>query len=269
MEGISLYYVKSRDDRNIPSWLSDNLEHDCVYCNHPMENYYNDNEECTGRRCSNPHCPEMLARRLTNCAVLTELSGVKIGTCRKVMMSLKEPKSHFEGFSSIFNEKPKVNLATLFRMCCIEGIDMEWNDVCSKFTSVDEFFDKAPAKYINIAKPYMEELKLGESQVELVSPRKFKYDPVITGNVMMSGPINGFSSNRAAYCTALKVATDGLIDIREVGKRQTGVMALIKEADSPIRSKYNVAKENGIPIFTSEEFSKHIINKLMEVLGGM
>lgn len=259
-------WIKQSDDTYMPIWLKANLSATCSTCGAEKENFYNARMECTNRRCSNPKCPKVLAQRIADMCEFLKVPGIREGKGLQLVQNY-DLQSHFEAIPHIFSEKPKMSLASFMRIAFIPGIDSKWEDVCGSCTSVDELYEKCGDKYKPIIATYISELRKGETFVEITRVRGLKYEPLIWGNVMLSGNIRGFNP-REQFVAAVNVASQGLISLKVVGKRKTDVMCLIQEADEPHRGKYECAIQNGIPIMTPTEFQTFIAKQLSDKLSN-
>lgn len=260
--------VNSNDDVLLPDWLKSNIEHTCV-CGSPIMNYYNEDGKCTNRVCSNDLCFESVARKLLFCVQELGLKGTGIGVakCRELAKQYCN-KSHFQAFPYLFNKKPKCSISMYLKLCCIYGMDNRWNTVAGSYKSVDDFLLNYNGQYRDVVDEHIDLIKDNVSYVDFVSVEEFKYKPVVVGNIMITGELNNIRDRRI-FPYALKKATNGLVDVNLVGKRKTDVMALIKEASSPTTDKVRIANENGIPIYTSEEFIEYVGNLANERSGGL
>lgn len=260
-------YMLIKDAALIPDWLKEHLEENCPYCGAPYHVGYSPNgQRVTRHYCPNRECPATVAMKMVFMWNVLEVSGIKYG---KSMELIKRYgiKRHMDAIPYVFDEKPKMDLATFMRINCIQGIDSSWDKVCSTKTSVQEVVDSPIARQY-MSKEDVEDVLAAEKYVEIVYPEKQQYEPVVRMTVMMTGDIMGLA-NREYLVTALNVKYKGLLDLRySRSKRKTGIYALIKEKNSPVTGKVNTAIECGIPILTPEEFILRVDTLIKERTGG-
>lgn len=264
-------WIKHKEDTNIPSWLSSELASECSTCGSDIENFYlttgrNNSERCTNRRCSNPECPETLGVKISNMADIFNWKGVGAITGKKLVISNKLT-NHLQAIPFISTEKPKLTLNKLLQVCFIPGLATKCDSIdTSKYSSIEEFIEGYQGEFYHDIKPYFELLREANEYVEIDTERvTFTHEPILFGNVMITGNINQLP-DRELFPALVAKMTDGLVALTLVGKRKTGVMALIKEEGSAVTGKVDTAIDNNIPIMTSNEFYTFIGEKLKQEL---
>lgn len=257
-------WILQSEDTNLPDWLKSNLRSMCD-CGSAMENYYNDVGSITSRRCSNTNCPYRLAQKIVSMCDVLKVKGIGPERAYALVRDFKI-KSQYEAIPHILTEKPTVTLFEFLRMSFIKGVDKGWAEVTEKCVTLDDCFVKYQGKLSYLLNANKELLEGGLQYVNLSIPKRAKYKPILSGVVMLSGTLRGYAE-RNDFIASLNQTGQGLLDIRvSEGKRKTGVMALIQEKDSPRRGKAECAAQNGIPIYSPDEFRAHIMSRLSELL---
>ena len=264
-----MYYgewIKQSEDKYLPAWLKDNLKEVCD-CGCEMENYYNPEGRITKRRCSSPVCQFKVALKIVGMCNILQLKGIGEATARKIVAN-NHITNHYVALKYISQEKPSVNLYTFLRMAFIEGIDTSWSEVTSKYDNLDDVFANYNGQYRKVLEENKDMLYEGLQYVDLIQSWKPKFDAVLEGTVMISGNLHGWN-NRNDFIAALNYASEGLVRIGvSEGKRKTGVLALIQEADTPNRGKAECALANGIPIMTPDAFNTWVTNIVKERMSN-
>ncbi|MBQ2885866.1 MAG: hypothetical protein IJE43_19245 [Alphaproteobacteria bacterium] len=257
-------WVKQTEDNNLPKWLTDNIKSHCE-CGYEMENLYNKQERLSKRRCSNPKCPFKVALKIVGLCDILQIEG--IGEANALKLVKNHNLNHqYEALPHLMNEKVRVNLYTFLRLAFIEGIDTSWGEVTKLYDNLDDVFEKYNGKYKDVLYANKELLYDGLKYVDLQQAWKPKYEPVLTGTVMISGSLRGWD-NRNDFITGINYVMDGLVSLNVAeSARKTNVLALIQEADQPNRTKAAVAKANGIPIKTPKEFQEYIMAEVAKRL---
>lgn len=259
-------WIKHDEDNNLPSWLKDNLVSNCGTCGSPIENFYNKENRCTARRCSNPICPSTLAARIVALVPMLGWTGIGPETAMTMVISNKLT-NHMQAIPLVEKELPEVPITKFLKMCLIQGMQDKWDSVGNDYESVEQFIETYRGYYSDLVKLNKDYLLECSKYVRIKQNKgaTFKYDAVLTGNVMITGSIDGFPS-KEDYLLGLAAITEGMARFTLVGKRKTNVMALIKEEGSDFSGKYQVAVENNIPIYTSAEFTQFVLTKLMDII---
>ena len=258
-------WVLQSEDRWMPDWLKETMKAECEYCGTEKENYYNEEGECTNRRCPNPQCIGTIGRKFGAMTELLQWKGISDKTGMKLARE-HNLTTHLQIVPYVTNEKPSIRLCDLFRICFIPGVDTAWEGVCSGHSSVQSVIDSHNNKYHDLIVEYQDTLYEAESYFNIIQPTAFEYDAVITGNVMLHGHINEYE-NRDDFIHHINYAYKGLVRLRVVGKRKTDVMCLVQEDLNDITGKAEVALANGIPIKTSKEFVEYIDKLLRKKMG--
>lgn len=255
--------MRIEDATLIPDWLKDKLKGPCPYCGSEYEvGYSPNNSRVTKHYCPNRECPGTVAMKMVFMWNILKVDGIKFGRSMELIKQ-KRIKKHMDALPHIFEEPPKMDLATFMRLNCIQGIDDAWNTVCDGKKSVEEVI-KTPTAQKVMTPQDIEDVLNAVQHVELLFAEKQKYEPVVTLTVMMTGDVMELS-NRELLIAALNAKYKGLLDLRySKSKRKTGVNVLIKEKDSAITGKVTTADESGIPIMTSMEFVLHVDKLIKE-----
>lgn len=254
-------WVKQLEDNNLPAWLTENLSSTCK-CGGDIENFYNDDNKLTSRRCSNSECPYHLAQRVVKMCDILGIVGIGPETALQIVRTNKLTNT-YEAIPYVTGGvKPSISLYDYLRISCTQGIDTGWKDVAATCKTLDDCYTKYTGELQYILMEMKDMLYKGLEHVQLQVPTQMKYKPIITGTVMISGTIRGFAE-RNHFIYSINRASQGLIAIGIAeGKKKNGVMALIQEADTPNRGKAECALENGIPIMTPEAFQTKMLEDL-------
>lgn len=261
-----MQWVSVREDTRLPDWLKKNINEVCPTCGSVMENGYNENGECTRRRCSNYSCPSMVGERIGKmCSILSQ-QGIKggIGTQMAINNRLT---SHFQAVPLIFKDgKPQISLATYFRCGCIYGIDADFDDIVGTANTVSEVMSRYNGKYLSVLKEHEEELLLGEQYFDIIGIEAVekKYSPVLFGDIVITGQIPGVK-NRDNFVGLVNRMYQGLTAFGySKSKRKTGLYCCIAEDKSTGTGKINAALEGGYPVYTSAEFFNKVNSDIRE-----
>ena len=254
-------WIKQSEDSQLPDWLKSNIRDKCE-CGHDMENFYNVSGQITARRCTNPKCPHVMAQKITAMCDILKVKGIGYKTGLSLIKT-HNLTSHFEAIPYILEEKPRISICNLLRCNFIQGVDTKWSTVDAVCATVDDIFSVYSGEFKDLLLEHKTEILESAKYFSIIEKYKPKFEPVVTGTVMLSGNIKGIP-NRNTFIAGINYGSQGLIDIRvSEHKRKTGVMALIQEADSPRQGKAQCAEENGIPIMTPDEFKKYVANLLV------
>lgn len=260
-------WITQKDDELLPVWLTENLISICS-CGGYMENFYNDDQKITFRRCSNPECPFRLAQKIVSMCDLLGIKGVGPKSALNIVKS-KSITNQYQAIPYIVSTKPTVSLYTFLRMSFTRGVDTGWGDVANKYSTLDECL----AGYNGMLRTTLDKIKPilldGQKYVNFVQVEKDEFKTLVTGTVMLSGTIKGFQE-RNDFIAGINKVSKGLVKLSiSEHKRKTGIMALIQESDSPNRGKAECALENNIPIMTPEQFQSYIIELIQERKGRL
>lgn len=264
-EGFNKMWILQTKDTNLPEWLASNLNSKCK-CGGDMENYYNERQQITNRRCNNPKCPFMLAQRIVTACDLFKIDGV--GPERAcTLINERNLSSVYEALPVLLGRTPEVPLGTFLRLAFIPGYASKWDTVADGYTSLEECLQKYDGPLGGVLREHADEFREGLKYVKVLVPENQAFKCIYRCTVMISGAIRGFKE-RNNFIYAINKACKGLVQISVAeGRRKTGVVALIQEADSPNRGKAECALENGIPIMTPNEFTSFIKVRLNERMG--
>lgn len=235
----------------IPVWLQSNIQLFCK-CGYIILN----NDKLTIRTCSNPSCPYHLAEKADYVLKYLGIKGVGSKTLLGLIKS-KKYLSHLDVLQDYFDEKPLVSLNEVAKLTMIYGHDKGFEEYCTSYSSFEQMF--ANEEYLpDFIEDNKEEL--------LEAEKHFRVRPGFIGgvfNVMLTGEIHGYPA-RNMFIDDLNDKFGNIVYIKDVGRRKTGVDALIAEDDTPFHSKMAIAKEKGIPIITPAA----LVSLLEELCGG-
>lgn len=262
-------WVLQTQDKLLPEWLQKNLSSKCELCGHEMENYYNDDDRCTFRRCSNPNCVGMKASKGAFMFKLLGYKGIGYAKCRDWSYTGRF-KSHVE-FLSLAGAKPTMHLYEYLRIHCFKGVDGEWEVICKKLGiyTLDELYEKYDGKHNELLRENKELLYENLKHVNLVERPKdhSQNGPARYLTIMITGTPNGYDS-KDAFIDSLNALMKGrIIIIHQKTKKMSGVDYLIREPGSTTRGKLDAAIRGGIPIVTSVEFIEECA-KLVEKINS-
>jgi hypothetical protein len=212
-------------------------------------------------------CYGTLGQKIRTMCKLLDVKG--IGPKRGEELAAYCKTSHFEACPKIFGAeaRPEITLGMLFRLCFVEGIDTEWEQVCAPYGSVDMLRGDYKGRHKGKISEAYELARQGEEYFTILQPTFFEYEPLIIGRVMLTGPIPGLS-HHDVFIHGMRQVSQGLISF-DISKnaRKTGVDYLIT-CDKASRSrKANVAHEEGIPIVTPDEFTAMMEEKLKKAIA--
>ena len=263
-------WIRYSQDTYIPNWLKINLSESCLYCGSEMEHFYNGNR-CTNRRCSNPDCCSYLAHRANFIAGLTNAKGVGPAKFLSNQQELS-CRTPLELYVSVCG-KPEADLHTFLRMCCIPGIDSEWEKICvgQDIHDLDELYEKYDGKWKEVLDKRKDEIYYNYNYVVLRKPNANvvrKAGKVFT--IMITGTPNEFAS-KEDFINTINAAAAGYVKvIHQKTARQSGVDFLIREPGSTTRGKVTAAEKGGIPIVTSKDFINIVTYEIIRMKeGGM
>ena len=257
-------WIKHSEDMNMPKWLKDNLSEKCK-CGTEKENFYNADGKCTSRRCPNKECPWTLAQKIAAMCDILNVTGIAEGKGLQLVQDYKL-KSHFEAVPYIFKDKPTIQLYQLLRISFIEGVDTRWEQACSTFSSVDEFYKNYRGPLKEVLHKNLDIVKYGESFFNIYEYKPQRFKALVKGTVMLSGHFRGFKE-RDDFIRGINYASRGLVELSiSQNKRKTGIMCLVQEKDEPMRGKAECALEAGIPIMSPDEFKAYIMGLLRKRL---
>lgn len=261
-------YVKYSEVK-FPDWLHSNILSHCE-CGEELDYYFNDSNECTRVICSNKECPYNNGAKISTMCTILNVKGVGYATGVKYCKEYKL-KNHFEFIPVYFQEKPNINLKTLFRLAFIYGYDSKLESIIADYKNVEDFFENYNGFDKSIFDEYEELLKYGYTVFNVEIPYDVQYDAIITGKVNITGELSGYS-NREDFVLSLNKLFKGKVRITlATSARKTGLIACITEDASTGTRKIKEAREGGIPIMKPEQFLEYIITKLDEKgeLGGI
>lgn len=263
-------WVKQVEDTRLPDWLAPHLKSTCRYCGSPMENYYNVDNRCTNRRCTNTVCPGMIAARADNMRQLINLAGVGFAKCL-ADVQLKNITSPIE-LLPVWGVVPEVTLGLFLRMQCWEGVDSEWETITihGDYYTLDELFEGYHGKHRHLLDENKEELYKTVNYVKLVE-RTYSQDVganAIKMTIMITGTPNGFSTKEHFIEECNKACNGKIITIHQKTKKQTGVDCLIREPGTSTKGKVEAAQKGGIPIITSVEYIMLLAEIMKKIDNG-
>lgn len=260
-------WIKRSEDKILPYWITDNLQKDCPYCGSPILNYYNSKDECTNSQCSNQYCSGIVASKIADMCSVLDISGIKFKKALEMVRGTELIKSHFDAVPYLVKgEKMKITLATLFRISFIEGIDTKFEDICYRYSSVKEFFERYNGNYEQLLLHYKDILLEGEKKFDILPAQSEDwkiYEPVLTGSVVMTGTFPTLKKRESAI-TIINKRYQGLVNLRVSNTANLNILACIKEPVAPVRGKAKFCYDNNIPVLSLKEFIIFIDNKVKE-----
>lgn len=261
------FWVKQEEDIMIPDWLNNSLSSKCSICGSPMENYYNDDNRCTNRRCTNEVCPGFIAARADFVRNMLGIKGIGYAKCLSDVRLIKAT-SVFQLFK-IWNITPTVTVDTFLRMHCFPGVDSEWENVVKKLSiyTLDELYERYDGKWKSLL---VENKELIYNNLQYVHLKEKPSDilvdkPSLCYTIMITGTPIGYQ-NKDHFINTINQACKGrIVIIHQKTKKQSGVDFLIRENGSTTRGKVEAAKKGNIPIVTSEVFLAFLLAKMEEL----
>ena len=250
------YWVKFSEDRFLPDWLKPNLKSTCKYCNSEMEHYYNDDYNCTNRRCSNPDCVSFKAAKANFMVKTLGIKGFGFAKCLSLIQANRFT-NHIP-LLTVLGSKPTMNLITYLRIHCFPGIDGEWEKICKTLNvyTLDELYASYDGKYRELLDENKELLYSNLQHVDLEQRPENAPDisePFLV-TIMITGTPNNFDSKEHFIDECNKFCGGYINIIHQKTKKQSGVDFLIREPGSKTRGKVEAAQRGGIPIVTSADF---------------
>lgn len=229
-------------ESELPSWVWDNILKICPHCNSMIV----ENDTMTARWCSNPRCPEHMSYKVVEICSFFGVKGMGPATAKDWIVT-RNLKSHFDIIPLLFDTKPKVSLADIATLACIEGYgSIQAEKELPQMRSFEEYFEMGNPNPLLL--PYKDMLCAAQQYFDIkkpVSKRKLY--------VMATGSFHNFN-NRDAFFSFVNQHFGSYVHVIQTGKRKTGVSFLIKEDDAVDHSKSQIARENNIPIVTPMRF---------------
>lgn len=247
----------------LPEWLVPHFIKPCEFCGEIYKvGLSPDGNRITKHYCPNEQCPGTIAQKIVFMANVLGVTGIGFATALNIV-KVNDLKHHLE-ILKLWNIQSEISLYTFMRLCCINGIDTGWKETLANVKTLEEVLE------LNVIPEQEKEFIRVNSQYVTIKTEDniFKYDPVWTGLVMITGDIPGFMNKRAEFITSLNIMFEGYVRISySESKRKTGVSYLIKEPNSAITGKVALAKKSGIDIVTSKEFMTILFRAVYERIG--
>lgn len=247
----------------LPEWLKPHFIKPCEFCGTTyMIGLSPDGNRITKHYCPNIQCPGTIAQKIVFMADILGVSGIGFATALNIV-NVNDLKHHLE-ILKLWNIQSEISLYTFMRLCCVNGIDTGWKETVANVKTLDAVLELniVPEKEKSFIRENSQYVKIK------VEDDIFRYDPVWTGLVMITGDIQGFMNKREEFITSLNIMFEGYVRISySNSKRKTGVSYLIKEPNSAVTGKVAVAKQYGIPIVTSKEFMTILFRAVYEKVG--
>ena len=263
-------WIEHSKDNKIPDWLKNNIDAECPECGSPMMNFYStkDKERCTNRKCSNNSCPLTIATRISEMTDILKIPNIGVATGLTITRN-RELTNHLQALEYISDQPISMSINTLLRIAFIPSMGTKCFDIDTReYTSMRDFLEKYRGEHYYTIMPYANLLLEGESKVNISTyqkPHEIEFDCVYSCNVMITGNVLGLG-DRKLFPHYINLLTKGLVEVKVVGKRKTGVTALIAEQGYTVTGKVSTAVENNIPIMTSEEFVEYVFKRIEERL---
>jgi len=254
--------ILSQNDTMLPDWVKEHMMMTCPHCGSPIASNH-DTGVLTERWCSNEECPGHMAYRIVYLAQYYNMEGWGPATALK-WIKLHKPYSHLEILKEWFKTKPTEPLSRIADLACVKDFGLaQAQAVLDQFASFKEFFDSEISEDYPVLCDNAGNLLIAQSYFEVKKP-------MLGQNVyvMATGSIHGFT-NRDAFFEHLNELIGDIIHVVQVGARKTNVSCLIKEEDAVDHKKSRIAKEAGIPILTSQQFTNMILKAYKEAGGNL
>ena len=231
----------------LPVWLANELPSKCQ-CGWDIV----DNDNLTARHCRNPICPYHMGVRIEKLAKALNIVGVGEKTALNIALTHKF-YTHLQAIPHLTSEKPTVRLEDLPKLIQIDGVDKVFEPYLKGKCDLEEAIASMPPDIAAYA-PYLRD---GARYVNIQQSETRAGELV---NVMITGELKGWSS-RGSFLDYLNQRFGQYIQFRDCGVRKTNVFCLIKEHDTPMHSKTQIALSRGILIVTPAELLAQLINK--------
>lgn len=261
-------WVEQNQDELFPDWLAASLSGTCPECNAPILNGYNDRDECTRRRCSNPRCVGNISAKIAKMCDTLGVAGIKEGKAKRMVIECGL-KSHWEAIPVIYDNKPELTLLMFLKCCFIYGIDSELSSIAADFKSVDDMMKGYNGKYYQLLHEYDDTICEGLKYVDIKAVETgFIYNPVIIGEVNITGIVPGYK-DREDFINNLNYIFRGLVRLKYTNsKRKTGLLACISHDTHASSGKISSAIEGGLSIMTPDEFRAYIMQRVSTTDDG-
>lgn len=256
-------WVKHSEDVLMPNWLKDELGDECPECHSPIYNGYNDDNECTRRKCEDDNCPRTIAAKIAFMCEELKIAGIKSGVGYKLVKD-HNLKNHFDAIPYICSEKPRILLSTLVKFAFIFGMGDDCIGICKDDVTIKDVLNRYTGKYENDLRSKEEELRRGEEVFEIIIPVKHEtaFPSLLSGCIVVHGEVPGFE-DRNTFVPTVNATFMGLTSFSySKSKRKTGLFCCISNDKTSMSAKVKEAKEAGAPIYDKNELLAVIIDRI-------
>ena len=229
----------------IAEWLLPYINKECPYCGTPIVN----NEALTDRYCPNPKCYGHMAYKIEALAKRFGVKGIGPATARDAAI-LHKWTYHVEAIPWMLKEKPELYLYEVGEICMIKGHQKKWKEYCEGHQNMMQVLTdpRVPAEI-------REQSRLIFTATKYVKIEKNLLGRILT--IMMTGSFAGYRS-RNDWLLDMNNKYGDVIQLRDVGKRRTGVDYLVKEPYTSDHEKSNIAREEGISIISPHDLEERL-----------
>lgn len=261
-------WVEQNHDELFPGWLAETLPGICPECGSPILNGYNEYDECTRRRCSNPQCIGNVSAKIAKMCDTLGIAGIREGKAKK-MIKENRLKSHWEAIPILYDNKPELTLLLFLKCCFIYGLDSELASIADGFDTVEDMLQKYNGKYYSTLHEYEDTIREGLKYVVIKKiDDGFIYNPVIVGEVNITGVVADYK-DREEFIANINHIFRGLVRLKYTNsKRKTGLLACIASDKKASSGKIASAVEGGLPIMTPDEFRAYIMQRVATTPDG-
>lgn len=261
-------WIMQKDDELLPLWLSEVLPSKCTECGAEILNGYNEYDECTRRRCSNPKCIGNISSKIAKMCDILGIVGIKEGKAKKMVREYGL-SNHWEILPILYDNKPELPLLLFLKCCFIYGIDSELRSISDGYDSIEDMLKCYRGKYYSILHEYEEVINEGSKYVTIEKVNNgFIYNPVIVGEVNITGIVPGYK-DREDFISSINYIFKGLVRLKYTNsKRKTGLLACIASDKKSATGKISSAIDGGIDIMTPDEFRAYIMQIISNTEEG-
>lgn len=265
---LAMRWVEQSHDKLFPKWLAEALSGKCPECGSEILNGYNEYDECTRRRCSNPQCIGNISAKIAKMCDTLGIAGIREGKAKK-MVKENGLHSHWEAIPILYDNKPELTLLLFLRCCFIYGIDSELSAIADGFENAEDMLKNYNGKYYTLLHEYEDTIHEGLKYVEIKKVDDgFIYNPVIIGEVNITGIVAGYK-DREDFISNINYIFRGLVRLKYTNsKRKTGLLACIASDKGASSGKLSSAVEGGLSIMTPDEFRAFIMQRVSQTTEG-
>lgn len=261
-------WVEQSKDNLFPDWLSKDISNKCPECGSEMVNGYNEYDECTRRRCSNPQCIGNISAKIAKMCETLGVAGIREGKAKKMVIE-NRLKSHWEALSVLYDNKPALTPLLFLKCCFIYGLDSELSAIAEGHDSIEGILKNYKGRHYQTLHEYEDTINEGLKYVTIEKVANgFIYSPVIIGEVNITGIVPGYK-DREEFIATINYIFRGLVRIKYTNsRRKTGLIACITIDKTATTGKIASAIEGGIPVLTPDEFRAYIMQRVSSTKEG-